>query len=72
MVFGGGGPPPPINPDPKAIRAAAERNHNNSVGLTQDLAIISGWVWTAITWPIRLVIRTVRRDRTDDDTPGLD
>lgn len=72
MVFGGGGPPPPINTDPKAVRAAAERNHRNSVGLTQDLAIISGWIWKAITWPIRLILRVVRRNKDDDDPNSLD
>lgn len=70
MVFGGGGPPPPINPDPRAVRRAAEQDHNYSVGLTQDAAIIAGWIWRALTWPIRLVLRAVRRNSSADDDPS--
>lgn len=67
MVFGGGGPPPPINDDPRAVRRANEQDRRNSVGLTQDAAIIAGWIWRALTWPIRLTLRIVRRNKHDDD-----
>ena len=72
MVFGGGGPPPPINDDPRAVRRANEQDRRNSVGITQDAAIISGWIWKTITWPIRLLIRVLRRDRSDDDPHSPD
>lgn len=67
MVFGGGGPPPPINHDPKAVRRAVQQDRSNSVGLTQDAAIIAGWIWRAITWPVLLVLRVLRRNKHDDD-----
>jgi hypothetical protein len=71
MVFGGGGPPPPINDDPRAVRRALEQDRRNSVGITQDAAIITGWIWRALTCPIRLVISAIRGRRHDDDIDGL-
>jgi hypothetical protein len=31
------------------MRRFAEDRHRRRVGLTQDAAIISGWIWRAIT-----------------------
>ena len=73
MVFGGGGAtPPPINEDPNAVRRAVEQDRSNSVGLTQDAAIIAGWIWRALTWPVRLVFRVLRRNEHDDDPSAPD
>jgi hypothetical protein len=62
MVYAGGGTPPSFDPhDAKALQRAAEQDAHNNLGLTQDLAIISGWLWRPLIWPIRLLIRAIRR-----------
>ena len=62
MVFAGGGTPSSFDPhDAKALQRAAEQDVRNNAGVAQDLGHIGGWLWRAITRPIRLVIRTIRR-----------
>ena len=55
-------PQPPIEPhDAKAIQALADDRHSKGVGLTQDVGVITGWIWAGIRWPFRLILGIARR-----------
>ena len=68
MTFGGLPPSPPqFDPrDTKALLRAAEQDRQHNLGLTQDVAIVLGWLRRAIIWPAGVVLRIVRRNNHDE------
>ncbi|MPZ97874.1 MAG: hypothetical protein GEU80_00830 [Dehalococcoidia bacterium] len=54
-------PPEPGHGDPKGVARGAEQNLRNSAGLADDLGHTAQALGRAISWPVRALIRVVRR-----------
>jgi hypothetical protein len=47
--------------DPKALKAAADRNHQNTMRLGDDVIHLAQLAWRIVTWPLRFALRLLRR-----------
>ncbi|MPZ97875.1 MAG: hypothetical protein GEU80_00835 [Dehalococcoidia bacterium] len=55
---------PPQDPghlDPKHVRAAADHDARQDMGMGQDIIHLVQTVFRVITWPLRMLFRLVRR-----------
>ncbi len=61
MVFYGA-PPPPVDPnDARVIQRTSDDHHERMTRSTEDVGVITGWIWAGVRWPFRLLARVVRR-----------
>lgn len=54
-------PTPEFHSDAKGLDAHAAQNHRNALRLNEDLGHGSHSIWAAVRWPVRRVLRMVRR-----------
>ena len=53
MGFLDGSGPRPHPEAPEALRARARQDYQANVRMAQDAAVIRGWLWRAVAWPVR-------------------
>lgn len=54
-------PPEPGHGDPKGMARGAEQNLRNSGGLADDLGYAAQFLGRVVSWPVRALMRFVRR-----------
>ena len=53
--------PPTGAEDPRGVRAGADKDYGDDHGIAEDFIHLGGAIWRAITWPVRVLGRLIRR-----------